>query len=104
MIQFSGLETALFLALLAASLYGFWLRFGKVWHAILGSRKDPDFHIQSVARRVRDFLWEVMLQGKVIWQRPLPGLAHAIVFWGFCAFALVTLNDFAAPVGLGFLS
>ena len=33
--------------------------------------------------RIRQFLWEVMLQGKVIEQRPLPGLAHAFVFWGF---------------------
>ena len=31
-----------------------------------------------------------MLQGKVIRERPLPGLAHAFVFWGFCAFALIT--------------
>ncbi len=45
-----------------------------------------------------------MLQGKVIRQRPLPGLAHALVFWGFCAFALVTVNDFAEAVRLGFLS
>ena len=31
---------------------------------------------------------------------PLPGLAHAFVFWGFCAFALVTINHFAEGVGL----
>ena len=34
----------------------------------------------------------MLCQAKVIRQRPLPGLAHAFVFWGFCAFALVTLN------------
>jgi hypothetical protein len=33
-----------------------------------------------------------MLQGKVIEQRPLPGLAHAFVYWGFPTFGLVTLN------------
>ena len=37
-----------------------------------------------------------MLQGKVIRERPLPGLAHAFVFWGFCAFALITVNHLAA--------
>ena len=62
------------------------------------------FGSSRIARRIRDFLWEVMLQGKVIRQRPLPGLAHAFVFWGFCAFALVTINDFAEAVRLGFLS
>ena len=49
-----------------------------------------------------DFIWEVLLQGKVISQRPLPGIAHALVFWGFCVFALVTINHFADGVKLGF--
>ena len=42
---------------------------------------------------------EVFLQSQVIRQRPLPGLAHAFVFWGFCAFALVTLNHVASGFG-----
>jgi Fe-S oxidoreductase len=104
MVQFSWPETALFLVLLAASAYGFWWRFGKVWRTVLRSKKDPDFHIQPIGRRVWDFLWEVMLQGKVIRERPLPGLAHAFVFWGFCAFALVTINHFGEAAGLHLLS
>jgi Fe-S oxidoreductase len=101
--QLSWPESGLFLVLLAASLYGFWLRFGKVWRTIRGSKKDPEFRIQPLGRRLKDFVWEVMLQGKVIWQRPLPGLAHALVFWGFCVFALITLNHFAEAFHLGFL-
>jgi Fe-S oxidoreductase/uncharacterized membrane protein YhaH (DUF805 family) len=31
-------------------------------------------------------------------------VAHAFVFWAFCAFALVTLNHFASGLGVGFLS
>src|SRR5229473_1488130 len=104
MVQFSWPETVLFLLLLAASAYGFWWRFGKVWRTVLRSKKDPDFHIQPIGRRVWDFIWEVMLQGKVIRERPLPGLAHAFVFWGFCAFALVTINHFGEAVGLHLLS
>ena len=80
---------------MAASIYGFWIRFDKAWRVIFASKKDVDFHLQPVARRVSAFIWEVLLQGKVIRQRPLPGLAHALVFWGFCAFALVTVNHFA---------
>ncbi len=53
---------------------------------------------------MRVFLWEVMLQGKVIRERPLPGLAHAFVFWGFCAFAFVTINHVAAGYGLHLIS
>ena len=85
----------MFLVLLAASVYGFWLRFGRVVRIVRASKKDADFHLQPIDRRVSTFIWEVLLQGKVIRQRPLPGLAHAFVFWGFCAFALVTLNHFA---------
>ena len=100
---FSGLEKALFLLLAIASLAGFFARFGKVLTRIFESKKDADFHLAPVGRRIWDFFWEVMCQGKVIKERPLPGLAHAFVFWGFCAFALVTLNHFASGVGWPFL-
>ncbi len=56
--------------------------------------------MNNLAARTGKFLWEVMLQGKVIRDRPLPGIAHAFVFWGFCAFILVTLNHFAEGYGL----
>jgi Fe-S oxidoreductase len=94
----------LVLVLLAASLYGFWLRFGAVWRTVRGSKKDPEFRLRPLGRRLADFIWEVLLQGKVIWQRPLPGLAHALVFWGFLVFALITLNHFAEGLRLGFLT
>jgi Fe-S oxidoreductase len=41
----------------------------------------------------------VALQARVIRERPLPGLAHAFLFWGFCTFALVTLDHLAAAFG-----
>jgi len=104
MVRFSWPETLLFLVLVLASAAAFWYRFRKVWNVVLRSKKDLDFHIQPVGRRVRDFVWEVLLQGKVIRQRPLPGLAHALVFWGFCAFALVTINHFAQALGLHLLA
>jgi Fe-S oxidoreductase len=81
----------------------FWRRFGPILDRILKSKKDPDFHLFPIGKRVWDFVWEVMCQAKVIRQRPLPGLAHAFVFWGFCAFALVTLNHCAVGLGAGFL-
>ena len=98
----SHVETAIFLVLLALSAYGFWWRFGKVVRKIRAAKPDPGFSLQPIGKRIWDFLSEVMLQSKVIAQRPLPGIAHAFVFWGFCAFALVTLNHFAT--GVGFLA
>ena len=101
--HFSILEKLLITGLVIASGYLFWRRFGVVLHKILQSRKDSDFQLFPIGKRIRDFVWEVMLQAKVIRQRPLPGLAHAFVFWGFCAFVLVTLNHFAVGLGIGFL-
>src|SRR5271167_41871 len=100
----SHVETAIFLVLLAASAYGFWWRFGKVIRKIRAAKPDPGFALQPIGKRVWDFFSEVLLQSKVIQQRPLPGIAHAFVFWGFCAFALVTLNHFATGIGFPFLS
>src|SRR5271168_3414635 len=101
--HFSLIEKVIFIALVAASAAGFWRRFGPIFEKILKSKKDPGFHLFPIGRRVWDFFWEVMCQAKVIEQRPLPGLAHAFVFWGFCAFALVTLNHAAVGLGIGFL-
>jgi Fe-S oxidoreductase len=102
--QFSLVERILFFVLVAASAYGFWRRFGPILDKILQSKKDPGFSLAPIGRRVWDFVWEVGLQARVISQRPLAGIAHALVFWAFCAFALVTLNHCALVMGMGFLS
>ncbi len=99
----SHVETAIFLVLLAASVYGFLYRFGKVVRKILAAKPDAGFSLQPLGKRIWDFFSEVMLQSKVIAQRPLPGIAHAFVFWGFCVFGLVTLNHFALGIGVPFL-
>lgn len=97
-------ETVIFVLVLAASVYWFSRRFGPVVRTILHSKRDVDFRLGHIPPRAAVFLWEVLCQGKVIRERPLPGIAHAFVFWGFCAFALVTLNHAAAGLGAPFLS
>ncbi|MGI9070987.1 MAG: (Fe-S)-binding protein [Bryobacteraceae bacterium] len=91
-------------ALVILSLWLFWQRFGKVVHHVLRARRDVDFKLGPVGRRIWDFFWEVLCQAKVIRERPLPGIAHAFVFWAFCAFALVTLNHIATGFGIPFLN
>ncbi len=95
MTDASWVERAVLVVILLTSLTLFWWRFRKVLHIIRGSRATTDFEVSPLGPRIRQFLWEVMLQGKVIEQRPLPGLAHAFVYWGFLAFALVTINHLA---------
>jgi Fe-S oxidoreductase len=101
--SFSLTEKLLLVAFIVASGALFWRRFGPILKRILNSRKDPDFTLHPIGKRVWRFFWEVICQAKVIRERPLPGLAHAFVFWGFCAFALVTLNHIAVGLGIGFL-
>jgi len=101
---FSSLETTLFLILLMASVWAFGVRFGRVVRKIREAKPEADFELGSLPKRVWDFVSEVLLQSKVIRERPLPGLAHACVFWGFCAFALITLNHIATGFGLAFLA
>jgi Fe-S oxidoreductase len=102
-LHFSRLEIGLLLALAAASAALFFRRFWPILRTILGAKKDADFSLRPVWPRVHEFVWEVLCQTKVIRERPLPGLAHAFVFWGFLAFAVVSLNHLAVALGIGFL-
>src|SRR6202167_3357704 len=90
--------------LICLSAAGFWYRFRRVVRVISAARPDPGFTLGDLFPRMRSFAWEVLLQGKVIQQRPAAGVAHAFVFWGFCAFALITVNHIAAGFGVPILS
>src|SRR5712692_9113357 len=90
--------------LICASGSAFWLRFRKVVLSIRAAKPDKTWSLWPLAPRIGRFVWEVLLQGKVIFDRPAPGLAHAFVFWGFCAFALVTVNHVAAGFGATLIS
>jgi Fe-S oxidoreductase len=103
MQQPAAVEIAIFLALCVVSGALFWRRIARVIRTILASRPDEDFSLTPLAPRVREFVWEVLLQAKVIRHRPWPGIAHALVFWGFCAFSLVTIDHFAAGISVELL-
>jgi Fe-S oxidoreductase len=103
-VHFSLAERIVFAAMGITSGWLFWRRFSVVVRKILASKKDPNFHLFPIGKRVWDFVWEVLCQAKVIRERPLPGFAHALVFWAFLAFGLVTLNHCATGLGIGFLS
>jgi len=85
--------------LLVVSISTFYWRLRKTLAAIAGSKKDPRFTLRPAGPRLRRFFWQVLCQAKVIRYRPLPGLAHAFVFWGFLAFALVTIDHISGGFG-----
>lgn len=53
-----------------------------------------------LAFRITRFLTDVLGQRRTIVERPLPGIAHALVFWGFIAFAGYTAIEFLAGLGI----
>jgi len=102
-LHFSLLETSLLILFCAVSLALFLWRLYPIARNILGAKKDTGFTLAPVGHRIWVFLSEVLCQSKVIRQRPLPGLAHAFVFWGFLAFAVVTTNHLLTGAHLGVL-
>jgi Fe-S oxidoreductase len=102
-MTFSIAEKILLALLICASAAAFWKRFGRVVEIIRSAKPDGLLEWRGAPGRIVNFVEEVLLQGKVIRQRPLAGLAHAFVFWGFCAFALVTVNHILTGFGLPLL-
>ena len=48
----------------------------------------------NIPGRIKRVIDEFFLQKKVLKQRFIPGLMHALVFWGFIAFSLITIDHF----------
>src|SRR5262245_37126070 len=59
---------------------------------------------QSPRQRIVRFLVDVVGQRRTIVERPLVGVAHALVFWGFIAFAGYTLVEFMHGLGIADLT
>src|ERR1700730_6231795 len=58
------------------------------------------FSVDQLGFRVRRFLIDVVGQRRTIVERPVTGLAHALVFWGFVAFAGYTTVEFLYGLGI----
>ena len=66
-----------------------------------GSGSLPTDHF--ILRSIR-FIREVLLHEKVIKYRPLVGIMHALVFWGFIVFGIITIDHFALGLGIPLMS
>jgi Fe-S oxidoreductase len=79
-----------FLMALGLSGWLFWKEVKLRLDAI--NKLDGDWPKDHPERRWLRVISEVLFQSKVIRNRPVAGLAHALVFWAFLAFGLETLN------------
>ncbi len=62
------------------------------------------FSVDDVAFRINRFILDVLLQRKTIGERPVTGLMHAFVFWGFVAFGGYTTIEFLRGLGIADLT
>ena len=62
------------------------------------------FPFDRFGERLLRVFREVILHEKVIRERPFPGLMHALVFWGFLVFGIVTIDHFAIGFYKPFMS
>jgi Fe-S oxidoreductase len=58
------------------------------------------FSLDNLGFRVNRFLVDVVFQARTIRERPITGIAHAFVFWGFVAFGGYTLTEFLSGLGI----
>ena len=58
------------------------------------------FSLDQLGLRTSHFIVDVLLQWRTIKERPLTGLMHAFVFWGFVAFGGYTLTEFLQGLGI----
>jgi Fe-S oxidoreductase len=58
------------------------------------------FSVDNLPFRINRFLVDVVLQRRTIRERPVTGLMHAFVFWGFVAFGGYTAIEFMLGLGI----
>src|SRR5438105_4410194 len=58
------------------------------------------FAVDDLRVRITRVLLDVIGQRRTIRERPVAGLAHALVFWGFVVFAGYTLVEFLRGLGV----
>ncbi|MFH1263432.1 MAG: (Fe-S)-binding protein [Pseudomonadota bacterium] len=94
-------EKLILSALILAALFSF---FRPIWNVVrLVGKAKGKLDNEPLGFRIRRFVSEVCFQSKVIGERPVPGFLHALVFWGFLAFGLETVDHFFRGYGGTFL-
>lgn len=90
--------------LAAATLASLAYFFREVWRRLapMLAARERNLAFHGLAQRFGSAAAEVLLQTHVIRERPVAGVLHALVMWGFFAFAWVSFEHFQAGfAGLG---
>src|SRR5208337_4652238 len=85
---FGGLSQAIFIALCIASVWLFLKTLNRRLFSVFP--KYGDLPHDNIPKRLWRVFVEVVLQYRVVRDRPIVGILHAAVVWGFLAFAWVS--------------
>ena len=89
---FNIIEQILLSALLLAAISSFTFELFKRYKIVM--KGTGSFSFDNLPKRLYRVLVEFVLQKKVLSQRFWPGLMHALVFWGFMFFSIITIDHF----------
>src|ERR1700730_997765 len=87
-VPFGGLSRAIFCALCLGSVWLFLATLNRRLSSVL--TRHWDLQLDNIPRRLWRVFVEVILQYRVVRDRPLIGILHAAVVWGFLVFAWVS--------------
>ena len=91
-LQFEMSEKIILGILILMSISSFTFELYKRYKIIMkGTGKFP---FDKIFLRLKKVFLEFILQKKVLSQRFFPGLMHALVFWGFMFFGIITIDHF----------
>jgi Fe-S oxidoreductase len=95
-IPFGGLSRGVFSALCIASLWLFLATVNRRLSSVFTRRLDVQ--LDNIPQRLWRVFVEVILQYRVVRDRPLVGILHALVVWGFLVFAWVSAEHLSLGV------
>jgi Fe-S oxidoreductase len=87
-LLFGGLSRAIFIALCVGSVWLFLKTLNRRIFSVFP--KHGDLPHDNIPKRLWRVFVEVVLQYRVVRDRPIVGILHALVVWGFLAFAWVS--------------
>lgn len=94
-------ERILFAAVLVVSIGYFIRRTLFLTRLVRLGKQDPECRTANLPARVGGMLLDVFLQRRVL-RRPLAGVLHLLIVWGFFVFAVNTINHFTGAFIPGF--
>ena len=99
---FNTIEQILLSLLLLMAIASFSFELFKRYQIVM--KGTGSFSFDNIPLRLKRVFFEFILQKKVLSQRFWPGLMHALVFWGFIFFSIITIDHFLIGFNIHFFS